>query len=469
MKTQSKPSLAKDAKSTAGATDVAAARAAFWKSPALWPLVTGLAVGILVGREAASHRAQPAAADAAGAAAVAPAPAVAPARAPTAPADVAAAKYVLSPSSPRKGPNHAKVTLVEISDFECPFCGRAAGTVAELQKKYAKDVAFVFVNQPLSFHKSALPAAKAALAAHRQGAFWPYHDTLFAHQQALSPADLEKYAADLKLNLARFKKDLADPALEKLVDADHKLADSVGASGTPTFLVNGHKVVGAKPVDAFASVIDAELKKADALLAKGVALADVAQKLTDEALAAAPAPDAPPARVDIALGDSPAKGPSNAPVTIISFSDFQCPFCSKAPPILKQLEDDYKGKVRLAFKNLPLSFHNNAQLAAEAALAAHEQGMFWAFHDKLFANQQSLDRPSLEKYAVDLGLNLHKFRVALDSGKFKAQVQKDAAQAASAGATGTPTFFINGQRLVGAQPIDAFKRLIDQELKKRAT
>lgn len=87
----------------------------------------------------------------------------------------------------------------------------------------------------------------------------------------------------------------------------------------------------------------------------------------------------------------------------------------------------------------------------------------------MFENQQNLDRPSLEKYATDLGLDLRKFRIALDSGKFKAQVQKDAAQAASAGATGTPTFFINGQRLVGAQPIDAFKRLIDEQLKKRAT
>jgi len=145
------------------------------------------------------------------------------------------------------------------------------------------------------------------------------------------------------------------------------------------------------------------------------------------------------------------------------------PVLRQAPPILKQIEDEYKGKVRVAFKQMPLAMHDKAALAAEASLAAHEQGKFWAFHDKLFSNQQALDRLSLEKYADDLGLDIRKFRAALDSGKFKSQVQKDGQQAAAAGATGTPTFFINGQRLVGAQPFDAFKRVIDEELKRRST
>ncbi len=100
-------------------------------------------------------------------------------------------------------------------------------------------------------------------------------------------------------------------------------------------------------------------------------------------------------------------------------------------------------------------------------MAAHEQGKFWPYHDKLFANQGALDRASLEKYAEELGLNMARFRAALDSGKFKDRIEKDKQLAASVGASGTPTFFINGNRLVGAQPVDAFKKIIDEELKKK--
>ena len=142
---------------------------------------------------------------------------------------------------------------------------------------------------------------------------------------------------------------------------------------------------------------------------------------------------------------------------MVAFSDFQCPFCSRAVPTLKQIEDKYKGKVRIAFKHLPLPFHDKAQLAAEASMAANEQGKFWEYHDKLFANQQALDRPSLEKYAQELGLNMAKFKAALDSGKYKKKVEDDAKQGAAVGASGTPTFFVNGKKLVGAQPFDAFK------------
>ena len=100
-------------------------------------------------------------------------------------------------------------------------------------------------------------------------------------------------------------------------------------------------------------------------------------------------------------------------------------------------------------------------------MAANDQGKFWEYHDKLFANQQALDRPSLEKYAEELGLNMGKFKAALDSGKFKAQIDADKAESQKAGASGTPTFFINGNRLVGAQPVDAFKKVIDDELAKK--
>jgi protein-disulfide isomerase len=447
-------------------TAVLSNRLAGWLQPVMvWPLVTGLALGYAVGRETGSRGPAPAAPIQA---AVAPAPVPAAGPAPAAPArpagqpttEVAAVKLDLPLAAPRKGAKNPKVTVVVVSDFQCPFCSRAVPTLAELEKKYAKDVAFVFLHQPLAFHADALPAAIAATAAHRQGKFWEMHDKLFSNQQSLNRGTFETYAGELKLNLARFRKDLEDPALKEEVLVSSRLATAAGANGTPGFFINGRKLEGAKPVASFEVLIDDEIRKADALLAKGTPLAEVSKKLTEQAVAMANAP------IDVPVGDAPTKGPAKAPVTIVAFSEFQCPFCSRVTPTLKQVEDTYKGKVRIAFKHLPLAFHQHAQLAAEASLAAHEQGKFWEMHDKLFANQQALERPALEKYAQELGLNLTKFKAALDSGRYKARVQQDAAQAASLGATGTPTFFINGKKITGARPFDDFKRIIDGELQR---
>jgi protein-disulfide isomerase len=347
-------------------------------------------------------------------------------------------------------------------------------TLKEIHEKYPKDVAITFVNQPLSFHPFAQGAAIAGLAAHRQGKFWEMHDKMFANQQALTVADLEKYAGEVGLNMAKFRKDFTDPALKGEILADQARATGAGANGTPTFFVNGRKVVGAKPFADFKTVIDEEIKKADDLIKSGTPLAQVAQKLTDQApsdapppAAAAPSAPEPPEFVkNVAIGNAPAKGPSGAKVQLVIFSDFQCPFCDKVRPTIKQIEDEYKGKIRIAFKQLPIKFHANAQVAAEASLAANEQGKFWEMHDKLYDNQNSLDRLSIEKYAQELKLNMTKFRAALDSGKFKQQITNDLAEASATSTTSTPTFFINGHRLIGTQPYGAFKKLIDDELKK---
>jgi protein-disulfide isomerase len=382
-------------------------------------------------------------------------------------------KVPLDPTMPRTGPKASKVTIAEFSDFQCPFCKRVEPTVKEILQKYPNDVAIVFINQPLPFHEHAMEAAQAFQAAHRQGKAWALHDKMYDNNTALERANLEKYAGEVGLNVDRFKKDMDDPKIKEEIAAHQKLAGSVGANGTPTFYINGRELVGAQPFDAFQKIIDEEIKKADELVKKGTPLKDVYRKLMEQAaLTPPPAPAgggaAPPAdKVNIKLGEGPVKGPSSAPVTLIEFSDFQCPFSGRASPTVKQIEDEYKGKLKIAFRNLPLPFHDKAHLAAEAALAANEQGKFWAMHDKLFANQQALDRPSLEKYAQELGLNMAKFTAALDSGKFKDKVDQDAKEAASFGATGTPTFFINGNRLVGAQPPEKFKELIEAELKKK--
>jgi protein-disulfide isomerase len=372
----------------------------------------------------------------------------------------------------RRGQKTSKVTIVEFSDFQCPFCKRAEPTVQDMLKKYGKDISLVWMNQPLPFHEHAMDAATAFQAAARQSPekAWVLHDKMYENNTALARSDIEKYAEAAGLNMARFKKDWDDPKVKAEVDEDSKAGTAAGASGTPTFFINGNQLVGAQPAPSFESIIDGQIKKADELLKKGTAPKDLYDKLVADAVANAPAPSAaaapaPAAKQDIKVGDAPVMGPASAKVTVVAFSDFQCPFCSRAVPTLHQIEQDYKGKIRVAFKNMPLPFHDKAHLAAEAALAANEQGKFWEMHDKLFANQQALDRPNLEKYAEELGLNMAKFKAALDTGKFKDRVDREAKEGNAVGATGTPTFFINGHILVGAQPVDAFKSAIDAELK----
>jgi len=173
-------------------------------------------------------------------------------------------------------------------------------------------------------------------------------------------------------------------------------------------------------------------------------------------------------KVNLFAQTSPTKGPADAPVTIVEVSDFQCPYCSRAKRTVDALRKQYGDKIRLIWHNNPLSFHKRAMPAAIAALAAHEQGKFWEYHDKLWANQKALKRPDLERYAAELGLDLGKFKAALDSHKFAAQVKAETAEAETLGASGTPAFFINGIYLKGAKPFEEFKAVIDDELKKPA-
>jgi protein-disulfide isomerase len=366
--------------------------------------------------------------------------------------------------SPSKGKADALVTLVEFTDFQCPFCARASATVKQLQEDYGDKLRVVIKHNALPFHPRAKPAAIASMAAHEQGKFFEYHDKLFANQKALEDADLETYAKEVGLDMKRFKKSLADPKLAAVVDRDQTLAMSFSAGGTPSFFVNGRFFSGAQSMDYFKAVIDEELARAQMLVKEGVKPAELYTSIISQGATSRLPPEPPPVMVD--LGPAPVKGPQDAPVTVVAFSDFQCPFCSRAANTVKQLEEEYKGKLRVAFKHQPLANHENARPAATASLAAHEQGKFWEFHDKLFANQTALDRASLERYAQELGLDMGKFKAAMDSNKFEAHIAADSAQGSQIGAGGTPTFFVNGRKIVGAKPIEVFRKMVDEELRK---
>ncbi len=166
----------------------------------------------------------------------------------------------------------------------------------------------------------------------------------------------------------------------------------------------------------------------------------------------------------ISTADAPAFGPAGAKVTIVEFSDFECPFCSRAADAAHAIKAKYSDKVRFVFRQFPLPFHPNAHVAAEASLAANAQGKFWEFHDKMFANQKALDRPSLEGFAKEVGLDVSKFKQALDQKTYAATVDAEMKLGEEVAVDGTPTMFLNGARVANPTDVAAISAQIDQVL-----
>jgi protein-disulfide isomerase len=177
-------------------------------------------------------------------------------------------------------------------------------------------------------------------------------------------------------------------------------------------------------------------------------------------------PTAAPERVDNVKTDGdPQKGPDNAKVTIVEFSDFQCPYCKRfRDATLDALIQKYGDKIRFVYRDYPLPFHPQAQIAAEAAECANEQGKYWEMHDLIYANQETLGDDAYAGFAKQLGLDTEKFDDCVSGNKYADEIAADEKDGEAYGVTGTPTFFINGWRLVGAQPTSEFEKLIDKEL-----
>ena len=170
---------------------------------------------------------------------------------------------------------------------------------------------------------------------------------------------------------------------------------------------------------------------------------------------------------DIPIGTSPVKGDKNAPVTIVEFSDFQCPYCSKIQPTLKEVLKAYPKEVKLVFKQFPLSFHAQAKNAVKASLAASEQGKFWEMHDLIFENYNTLTLEMFIEFAKRLGLDAGKFASDFSSNKYDNKIQEDMDLAARIGVRGTPTLFINGRMMTGGRDVNDFKGMIGQALKEK--
>ena len=367
----------------------------------------------------------------------------------------------------------AKVTLVEFSEFQCPFCAKASLTLIKLVNRYEGQLRWVFRQNPLGFHKNAMPAALAASAAGRQGRFWEMHDLLFENRKKLDEDSLFGYASALGLDMQRFEADFRSPELKKEIAADQAEAKQLGANGVPTFYVNGRELRGAQPYKKFEAAVEEALSHARQFPGAGQGLYEelVACGHTQALKRPIRANKAKRPTLDLEkvypvnAGQAYWIGGKAAPVEIIVYSDFQCPFCSRMAQNLTKVLEHYGPKVRVVFKHFPLPFHKQAHLASQAALAAGSQGKFWAMHDAIFANHRVLNRDKLENLAQKLGLDMHMFMRDLEEGKHKAEVDADIAEGKQLGVRGTPSCFVNGYRMVGAQPFEKFKEAIDKILK----
>jgi protein-disulfide isomerase len=175
-----------------------------------------------------------------------------------------------------------------------------------------------------------------------------------------------------------------------------------------------------------------------------------------------------PTRVQVPT-DGQTRGAKSAPVTIVEFSDFQCPYCLRVRPAVNKIREVYGDQVRWVYKDFPLEFHSNARKAAEAARCAGEQGKFWEMYDSLFAHQTELDVAALKKQAASVGLTAARFDECLDSGRHAEGIKRDMAEAQKVGVSGTPSYFVNGRALVGARPFQDFAAVIDDEIERAST
>lgn len=181
-----------------------------------------------------------------------------------------------------------------------------------------------------------------------------------------------------------------------------------------------------------------------------------------------PTPSTKTPGLRLATSDDPTLGPLNAKVTVVEFGDFECPYCGQAFTIIREISTLYKDRVRFIYRDFPLeTLHPNAINSAQAGECAHEQGKFWLYHDKLFRNQSRLDKASLKNYAKQVGLDEARFNTCLESARYAQEVAQDFDDGVKAGVKGTPTWFINGQKVEGVIPLEVFKQIIDLELVKK--
>ncbi|NVB42635.1 thioredoxin domain-containing protein [Pseudenhygromyxa sp. WMMC2535] len=370
----------------------------------------------------------------------------------------------------------ALVTIVVFLDYQCPYCARLSETFEQLLAAHPEDLRVVIKHFPLAMHRSAEPAARAVLAAQEQGQGWPLHLALTRNQGAFDDADLRAAASKAGVADLRGFEAAKDQAGER-VAADLALGKQLGVNSTPNFFVNGVPHRGAQSFEMLDAIVRDEIEQIEGLLAAGARRDEVYSILMTDATTQreAPAPSKsknkpvrqdPKAHYALPVDGRPTLGPADALVTIVTFTDFQCPFCRRVLPTLAELREHYGDDLRIVLRHNPLDMHPQAKAAALAAAAADRQGRFWDMHDALFAAaaDPGLAQTDLVALGERLGLDGHQLAKDMADPELEALVAEDQALAEHFGARGTPSFFINGRPLSGALLVNAFEALIDEEL-----
>ena len=375
-----------------------------------------------------------------------------------------------------QGDEAAAVTIVVFSDLECPTCARFHAQLEGLRKKYPKQLRLAYRHFPLPQHQQGMPAARAALAAGEQGKFWEFVHAAYAQQDKLSDATYEAIVKEIGGDVAAWKKSYADPKHEATIKADMKAGQELGLAYTPYAFINGVLLPPqALSDEQLSGFIESQAKIARAFQDAGVPGREVYWRLVkanfdpqtiEQAKAERERERQERVPVMVDPGTSPSKGasPEAALVTIVEFSDFECPFCSRANGPLMQVLGDYKDSVRVVFKHYPLPFHKRADDASALSIVAAAEGKFWEAHDLLFDNQRALEDDDLKNYAKKIGLKTEDVLAAMRDDKVTAIIKADMELGSSLGVNGTPTLFINGRRLSGALPYEQLKLLVAEEI-----
>ena len=273
-------------------------------------------------------------------------------------------------------------------------------------------------------------------------------------------AALEAIIAEMLLTEAAKKRNMTAEAYE-LEEIGKRVKPVTDSEVVAFYQANTNQMQG-RPLEVMAPAINRYLTEQQRAVAREALIAELRKAGPDVRVLI----DAPRRDVSIESTD-PSLGRASAPVTLIEFSDFQCPFCQRVAPTLKKVRDTYGDRVRIVWKDFPLTqIHPQAFKASEAAHCAGDQGKYWEYHDRLFANQQSLQPEELKQHATALGLDAAAFNACLDSSKYGERVRDGVAQGTRLGVNSTPTIYINGRMLSGAQPYETFVSVIDEELSR---
>jgi protein-disulfide isomerase len=363
--------------------------------------------------------------------------------------------------APSIGPQDAEVTVVCFSDFQTTTGAKNAHSLRKIAEKFGDAVRIVYRANPLPKHQDAQRAEEAARAAHRQGKFWGFHDALFEHSE-IREADLFAAAKKAGCDLERLRKDMDDPRLMEQAASDRQAALEMGIDNAPFNFINGRPLRSIRFPEDIYSLVNDEIRRARSLTAGGKAKKDVYETLIASAKKHLPRTRNPQRRLldpntryRIPVSrDDPAIGPSDAPLTVVVFMDFQSPFCARNYPAIVRLPGELAPNVRVVIKHFPQPSHPSADIAAQVSLEAQAQGLFWEYCKAIFENWDGLDKKKLLQAARTVKMDMGALEAALADGRHSVRIERDRKLANSLDLKGTPYFFFNGIMLRGSRSFD---------------